>query len=49
MCCMCDVKNVTVLELENCAAGKYARFELLIGVTGKVAVFWDVPREAHLG
>jgi hypothetical protein len=40
---MSDVKNKTVFELENSAARKYVRFELLIGVTGKVAVFWDVP------
>jgi hypothetical protein len=46
---MNDVKNITGLELENCAARKYARFEILLDVTGKVAVFWDVPREAQLG
>jgi hypothetical protein len=45
---MSDVKKKTVLEPENCAAGKYARFELLIGVSEKVAVFWDVPREVQL-
>jgi len=39
---MSDVKNIKVLELENCAVGKHARFEFLIGVTGKVTVFWDV-------
>jgi len=35
---MSDVKNMTLLELENCAARNYVSFELLIGVTGKVAV-----------
>jgi len=48
MCGMSDVKNITVLELENCAVGKYAKFEFLIGVAGKVAVFWDAPCEAQL-
>jgi hypothetical protein len=28
ICGMSDVKIITVLELENCAGGKYARFEL---------------------